>query len=157
MNVLKLSNHLSYVSKSPSCIRFLQTTSRLQSQAEGKSLDHKSKTHGVYHWDLERAVSIAIVPLLVTPFVAGTGIVPVDFGIGVLLPIHCHLGLMQVIRDYAPKRRGPVLWNVALVSMYGLTGLALYGAYKINTEVSSYIFLSRDYYPCTVYCSIWRS
>lgn len=56
--------------------------------------------------------------------------------LGFILPIHVHLGLDQVITDYFHKRKvgnvvyGGLVWGLRLV-----TGLAIYGCWRINTDV----------------------
>ncbi|KAI8917645.1 hypothetical protein PhCBS80983_g05508 [Powellomyces hirtus] len=94
---------------------------------------HKSKMHGSYHWDLERALSIVSIPLLVTPFFIGSHPM-VDLGLGVVIPLHSHIGFDAIIQDYLPVRRNPILGRVASYSLYAATGLCLYGCYQFNTN-----------------------
>jgi len=61
--------------------------------------------HGSYHWDLERALSVATLGLMTAPFIVGAGNSTVDFGLAFLLPAHIHMGLDGVVRDYMPYRK----------------------------------------------------
>ena len=47
--------------------------------------------HGSYHWDVERAASVALVPLFAGQFAFGASPI-LDTFFGILLPIHLHIG-----------------------------------------------------------------
>ena len=49
------------------------------------------RMHGSYHWDLERAASVALVPLFATQLAVGASPV-LDTFFGVFLPLHIHIG-----------------------------------------------------------------
>ncbi|KNC95882.1 uncharacterized protein SPPG_08746 [Spizellomyces punctatus DAOM BR117] len=98
-----------------------------------QSGEHKSKLHGSYHWDFERALSIALVPLMTAPFIIGSHPY-VDLGLGVVIPLHTHIGFDAVIEDYLPVRRNPIIHRVMKYSLYTATGLCLYGCYQFNTN-----------------------
>lgn len=67
----------------------------------------KSPVHGSYHWNAERALSIATVPLMVAPFIWGS--VPmIDIALGLVIPAHTHLGFDCIITDYFPARKTKV-------------------------------------------------
>ena len=57
--------------------------------------------------------------------------VPLDFALGVALPIHSHIGLNLVISDYVPtKMRVPVRAGVlamTVATLYGMFQLNVYG------------------------------
>jgi succinate dehydrogenase (ubiquinone) membrane anchor subunit len=58
----------------------------------------------------------------------------IDMALGVVLPLHCHLGMDCIIQDYLPKRRVGML-NPFAKSVLGVTTVfSLYGLYKLNTE-----------------------
>lgn len=56
------------------------------------SVPHSSPSHGSYHWTMERAISIGLIPLTIAPF-GGGSLNPVLDGLlaGSLL-IHSHIG-----------------------------------------------------------------
>lgn len=91
-----------------------------------------SKLHGSYHWSYERILSIATIPLIASAF---TMTHPhIDFALGIVLPLHCHLGMDCIITDYLPKRRVGVIHPIAKTTLGLTTLLSLYGLYKLNTE-----------------------
>lgn len=49
------------------------------------------RLHGSYHWDLERAASAALVPIIASQFAFGASPV-LDTLLGVVLPLHLHIG-----------------------------------------------------------------
>ncbi|KAJ3022421.1 membrane anchor subunit of succinate dehydrogenase, Sdh4 [Thoreauomyces humboldtii] len=101
--------------------------------ASQASPEIKSRMHGSYHWDLERALSVLTIPLLAAPFFIGAHPL-VDLGLGVVIPLHSHIGLDAVIQDYLPVRRNPVAYRVSTGLLYTATGLCLYGCYQFNTN-----------------------
>ncbi|KAJ3183613.1 membrane anchor subunit of succinate dehydrogenase, Sdh4 [Gaertneriomyces sp. JEL0708] len=103
------------------------------SEATTYSGEPISKVHGSYHWDLERALAVATVPLLIAPFIVGSNPY-VDLGLGVVIPLHTHMGFQVIVDDYLPKRRTPILYRVSTGLVYGATGLVLYGCYQFNTN-----------------------
>lgn len=53
---------------------------------------HKpDRLHGSYHWDLERAASVALVPLIASQLAYGASPIT-DTLLGVVLPLHLHIG-----------------------------------------------------------------
>ncbi|KAI8144294.1 CybS-domain-containing protein [Fennellomyces sp. T-0311] len=91
------------------------------------------RMHGSYHWDFERAASIALVPLFATQFAVGSSPV-LDTFFGVILPIHIHVGLGACITDYLNARKAPVLGKVATALLYAGTAGTLVGCYQFNTN-----------------------
>ncbi|KAL9001019.1 MAG: hypothetical protein Q9169_000503 [Polycauliona sp. 2 TL-2023] len=66
-----------------------------------------SPTHGSYHWVFERAMSVALIPLTIAPFAAGS-LNPVTDALlcgGII--IHSHIGFQSCIIDYVPDKRLP--------------------------------------------------
>ncbi len=92
----------------------------------------KSKAAGSYHWDLERALSAVSVPLIAYPFMFGSDPM-VDLALGVVLPLHCYLGVGCIIEDYLPKRRSGNVYKAAKVGLGLATVLTMYGCYQLNT------------------------
>jgi succinate dehydrogenase (ubiquinone) membrane anchor subunit len=87
---------------------------------------------GSYHWVYERIVATATLPLIVGAFVTTSPII--DMGLGLLLPVHAHMGIDTCITDYVPARKFPVLNRICKGALYIGTGLTVYGFYKYNTE-----------------------
>lgn len=58
----------------------------------------------------------------------------VDFGLGIAVPLHCHIGFGSIITDYLPLRKFPVIYRFSRGVLYAATGLTIYGLYKFNTE-----------------------
>jgi succinate dehydrogenase (ubiquinone) membrane anchor subunit len=96
-------------------------------------VQHKSKTEGSYHWSAERALSVVTVPLIGAAFIAGP-LPLIDLGLGVVLPLHTHMGLDTCIQDYVPQRKYGVLHTVCVWLLRAGTGLTLYGMYQFNTN-----------------------
>ena len=86
-----------------------------------------------HHWLYERGVSIVLVPLITSAFIVGPS-PAIDFALGVVIPLHCHMGFETIIADYLPLRRSPVLGRVAHYGLGISTLLALYGFYELNTK-----------------------
>lgn len=78
-------------------------------------------------------MSIATVPLLGSAVFLGS-IPSVDFALGVVIPLHCHIGFDAIIQDYLPARRAPTLNSIAKWTLRGATLLTLYGCYEFNTN-----------------------
>ncbi|KAI9499958.1 membrane anchor subunit of succinate dehydrogenase, Sdh4 [Coemansia sp. RSA 1358] len=91
-----------------------------------------SRTKGTYHWMNERAVSVLSVPLLATAFIYGSHPIN-DMLLGIVLPIHAYMGFQQVLLDYFEARRWPVISRVLKYALVTITGLSMFGAWRINT------------------------
>lgn len=88
--------------------------------------------HGSNHWSFERAISVATLGL-----VGAAAVYPhamVDFALGFVVPLHCHIGFGAIITDYLPARKFPVIYRFARGILYASTALTVYGLYKYNTE-----------------------
>ena len=48
--------------------------------------------------------------------------------------LHCHIGFGAIIEDYLPKRKFGRFNDALRWGLLGMTGLAVYGAYRFNTE-----------------------
>lgn len=88
--------------------------------------------HGSNHWNFERAISVASLGLIGAAAVYPHAMV--DFGLGFIIPLHCHIGFGSIITDYLPKRKFPVIYRFSTGILYASTALTIYGLYKYNTE-----------------------
>ncbi|OJD35841.1 mitochondrial succinate dehydrogenase cytochrome b small subunit [Diplodia corticola] len=93
-----------------------------------------SATHGSYHWSFERVIAIALVPLTVAPFAAGTLNPVTDAVLGALLVLHSHIGFQSCIIDYFPKYRVPGVFRLLMWVLNGATLLVAYGVYEFETN-----------------------
>ncbi|RUP42925.1 hypothetical protein BC936DRAFT_137882 [Jimgerdemannia flammicorona] len=75
------------------------------SQTEAVRIHPTKRTEGSLHWDFERAVSLALVPLTAAQFIQGASPVT-DFALGVVLPLHIHIGMDAVITGVQSDRKG---------------------------------------------------
>lgn len=82
---------------------------------------------------LERALSISLLPLILVPMFIGPNPIS-DFALGLVLPIHCHLGFSAIITDYLPKRKFNHINTISVVTLYVITMLSMYGCYEYNTN-----------------------
>nr|CAG8505637.1 13822_t:CDS:2 [Entrophospora candida] len=95
-------------------------------------LPTKNKASGSFHWNFERLLSISLVPLTITSVINGAHPIT-DLCLGIILPIHCHIGFDTIITDYLPAHRSPKLNKVSTWGLKGATLLVLSGCYMINT------------------------
>ncbi|CAJ0863471.1 16547_t:CDS:2 [Entrophospora sp. SA101] len=79
-----------------------------------------------------KLLSISLVPLTITSVINGAHPIT-DLCLGIILPIHCHIGFDAIITDYFPVRRSPKLNKLFTWGLRGATLLVLIGCYKINT------------------------
>lgn len=96
-------------------------------------LESGNRMHGSYHWIYERVLSGASLATLTYGVLSGPSNT-LDVALAVVLPLHCHIGFQTIVDDYLPKRKFGAVYNVAKGSLLLATGLALYGAYRFNTE-----------------------
>jgi len=57
---------------------------------------------------------------------------PIDIALGILFPIHSHIGLNYVVTDYLPKVFPRSFFPIARAGLVGFTGLMLLGLLKLN-------------------------
>ncbi|KAJ3102131.1 membrane anchor subunit of succinate dehydrogenase, Sdh4 [Phlyctochytrium planicorne] len=109
--------------------------SRVNRSTTAVAGDHseKSKLHGSYHWNAERALSLVTLPLIGTAFFAGS-LPLVDLALGVVIPLHTHIGFDACIQDYIPHRKYGVLNTLCSWLLRAATALVLYGCYSFNTN-----------------------
>lgn len=88
---------------------------------------------GGHHWTYERLISAALVPLLVTPIVAGVEHPLLDVSFCLTLLFHVHAGLKSCIIDYIPKRVYGV-WHTFASGLLTLGSfVGMYGVYVLET------------------------
>lgn len=58
----------------------------------------------------------------------------VDLAIGILFPLHCHLGFSAIITDYLPKRKFPTVYPITMLLLYAGTAATIYGLFQYNTK-----------------------
>ncbi|KAI7863401.1 CybS-domain-containing protein, partial [Spinellus fusiger] len=90
-------------------------------------------TEGPFHWNMERAAALGLIPLVSTQLIFGA-LPIVDGLLGVVLPFHIYLGFDSIITDYIPKRNYPRLHKAANLTLFGSTGLVAWGCYEFNTN-----------------------
>lgn len=64
-----------------------------------------SPTHGSYHWIAERALSVALIPITLAPFAAGSLNPTTDAILIAGLILHSHIGFQYVKTCHTRKRR----------------------------------------------------
>ncbi|KAI5958744.1 uncharacterized protein KGF55_005743 [Candida pseudojiufengensis] len=92
-----------------------------------------SAYEGSNHWTYERVVTIAMIPLVMTPFIAGVEHPIVDATFSTLLLFHCHAGFKSCIIDYIPKRVYNAWYGLACKLLTFGTCVAIYGIYVMET------------------------
>ncbi|ORY45050.1 hypothetical protein BCR33DRAFT_659401, partial [Rhizoclosmatium globosum] len=98
---------------------------------------------GSYHWNFERGLSVVTIPLVATALISGP-IPLVDFGLGVVLPLHTHLGFDCIVQDYIPARKYGILNTIGTWGLRIVTGVVLYGCFAFNTtDVGITAFVKR--------------
>ncbi|OZJ04741.1 hypothetical protein BZG36_01804 [Bifiguratus adelaidae] len=92
-----------------------------------------NRVDGSFHWSFERGLSVALVPLISAQLIQG-GAPVTDMLLGVVLPLHCHLGFDSCITDYFDERKSPVLNKLMTWTLRAATVGVLVGCYQINTH-----------------------
>lgn len=93
-----------------------------------------NKLAGSRHWTLERAVTVGLTPLILTPFITGSVSAPIDAAMAGLLLYHCYAGWESCIIDYIPRRVYGV-WHTAAMALLAFgTAVAGYGIYVLETS-----------------------
>ncbi|KAI8098353.1 CybS-domain-containing protein [Gilbertella persicaria] len=91
------------------------------------------RLHGSYHWDIERAASVALVPIIGAQLAYGASPIT-DTLLGVVLPLHLHIGFDACITDYFNPRKGVLLNKLMKGTLYLSTAGVLVGCYQFNTN-----------------------
>ncbi|KAI1296093.1 membrane anchor subunit of succinate dehydrogenase, Sdh4 [Mortierella claussenii] len=93
-----------------------------------------NQAHGSYHWDFERLLSLSLVPLFAVSAINGAHPIT-DSLLGVVVPIHAHVGFDAMITDYLHPAKVGVFGNKAISwTLRGATLLVLVGCYQFNTS-----------------------
>eukprot|EP00160_Parvularia_atlantis_P016350 Unigene5153_Nuclearia_a/m.15803 Unigene5153_Nuclearia_a/g.15803 ORF Unigene5153_Nuclearia_a/g.15803 Unigene5153_Nuclearia_a/m.15803 type:complete len:162 (-) Unigene5153_Nuclearia_a:150-635(-) len=82
------------------------------------------------HWYAERAVAASLVVLVPLAVVAPSK--PVDYVLGVVIPLHAYWGLEAFVVDYVQKHKKPTAHLVAMRGLQLFTLVALLGCYNLN-------------------------
>ena len=92
------------------------------------------KAHGSYHWTFERALSVALIPLIVTPFVTGSSTPILDALIGTSVIVHSHIGFDSMVIDYIPKDHYRKSYYVFKWGLRAATVVVLLGIYEFQVN-----------------------
>ncbi|CEP15338.1 hypothetical protein [Parasitella parasitica] len=103
------------------------------SQSNAIAAHKPDRLHGSYHWDLERAASLALVPIIASQLTYGASPVT-DVLLGVVLPIHLHIGWDACITDYFNARKSVILNKLMTGTLWVSTTGVLVGCYQFNTN-----------------------
>ncbi|EXJ67199.1 succinate dehydrogenase (ubiquinone) membrane anchor subunit [Cladophialophora psammophila CBS 110553] len=90
--------------------------------------------HGSYHWTFERILSVALVPLTITPFAAGSVSPMLDAALIFGILIHSHAGFQSIIIDYIPINRHPTARRAFMWLLNLATLVVAVGFYEFETN-----------------------
>lgn len=90
--------------------------------------------HGSNHWAFERALSVALVPLVAVGFAKHGSSAILDGALALTLVVHSHIGFDCILADYLHKRKFPIAGPLGAWSVRALTLTTLYGLYEFNTS-----------------------
>ena len=92
-----------------------------------------NQVEGSYHWDFDRLLSVSMIPLFAVSAINGAH--PITDGLlGVVVPIHAHMGFDSMVTDYLHPGKVGVLGNKVFTwTLRGATLLVLVGCYQFNT------------------------
>lgn len=79
-------------------------------------------------------MSVASLGLVPLAFIVGPSNGLVDLALGIVYPIHCHLGFQAIIIDYLPVRKFPIIGRGAKAMLWMGTLGTIYGLYLYNTR-----------------------
>ncbi|KAG2171685.1 hypothetical protein INT43_008065 [Umbelopsis isabellina] len=88
---------------------------------------------GSFHWSYERAASVALIPLISTQLIYGPHLV-LDGLLGLVLPLHLHIGFEACITDYLPKRKFPRAHKYASWGLKATSAAVIWGCFEFNTN-----------------------
>ncbi|QPG74909.1 hypothetical protein FOA43_002247 [Brettanomyces nanus] len=99
-----------------------------------------NKFTGSRAWTMERLAVVAMTPLMLAPFIAGSAYAPLDAAMSTLLLYHCYAGFESCIIDYIPARVYGV-WHSVAMGLLALGSLfAGCGIYVIETTEEEGLF-----------------
>ncbi|KEF62084.1 succinate dehydrogenase (ubiquinone) membrane anchor subunit [Exophiala aquamarina CBS 119918] len=90
--------------------------------------------HGSYHWTFERALSVALIPLTITPFAAGAVNPALDAALIFTIIVHSHMGFQSVVIDYIPVHQHPTARKVFGWLLNLATVVVAIGFYEFETN-----------------------
>ncbi|PSK51882.1 succinate dehydrogenase [ubiquinone] cytochrome b small subunit [Elsinoe australis] len=93
-----------------------------------------SPSHGSYHWTMERGISVALVPLTIAPFAAGSLNPILDATFIAALLVHSHIGFQSIIIDYVPTKRLPKTRKLFWYGLNLATVVVGIGFYEFETN-----------------------
>lgn len=81
---------------------------------------------------LQHLTSVSLMGAVPLAFVLSPSplVLPVDLALGLILPVHAHIGMNNVISDYVPKN----VRTFARLGWLGATSLMLLGLLRVNLE-----------------------
>ena len=82
-------------------------------------------THQLYEWSSYGLAGLAPVAMILSPSILNF---PVDFALGLIIPVHMHIGLVGVAEDYVPRGSQ----GVAKLILAVLSALTAIGLLKVN-------------------------
>jgi len=96
-------------------------------EAGKKTLDcvQRASIDQIFHWTSKSLAVGVPVALILSPSFLNF---PVDLALGLIVPIHGHIGLVGIVQDYIPRPNQ----NLAILGLYLVTGISILGLLKIN-------------------------
>lgn len=93
-----------------------------------------SPSHGSYHWTFDRIVAAGLIPMVLTPFAAGSINPTLDAALCGLMLIHTHQGFQNIVVDYIPTTRYPGLRKFFVWALNAATLVVGVGLYEFETN-----------------------
>ncbi|KAJ9611349.1 membrane anchor subunit of succinate dehydrogenase, Sdh4 [Cladophialophora chaetospira] len=90
--------------------------------------------HGSYHWTFERILSVALVPLTIAPFAAGSVSPLLDAALIFGIIVHSHAGFQSIVIDYIPVHKHPTLRRAFMWALNIATLIVAVGFYEFETN-----------------------
>ncbi|PWN54371.1 hypothetical protein IE53DRAFT_189665 [Violaceomyces palustris] len=101
---------------------------------EPTSYPTPNAVHGSYHWAFERAVSVALIPMVAVGMVKHGASGLFDGVLALTLLVHSHIGFDCCLQDYLHKRKFPIAGPLASWTLKAATLGTLVGLYEFNTN-----------------------
>jgi hypothetical protein len=93
----------------------------VQLSNEGIAKLQAASTEQLFHWTSYGLAGLTPVAFILSPSLLNF---PVDFALGLLIPVHMHIGLVGVIEDYIPRpQQGLSRFVMAVLSVLTAIGL----------------------------------